>query len=708
MGRSETTFRPKLRSCDKQLAADPDCPFPVGVEYYRAPVPPQEFWDSDFARIREAGMRLVRSFTSWNWFEPQPGKFEFDDLDHIFELAAKHDLKMWIDITVATHMACPEWMLRKHPDMRIVWFDGRVQQDTAIPAAPQGAMTHNYDHPEWRQYAERFIRALVGRFKDHPNLQIWGTFDGVNLASGLLGPAYLPPYNDYTIAKYISWLEERYTLEQLNARLLRRYRTWQDVQPPRSNSAPVEMTLYRQFHYENVADLLGWMGDLIDQVDGKHEQRAHGAHWPRPWDELSSERIDGWGLAFPTNGILRDTAGMADTYYGFDWARAIGRDGRWWCEEIYSGPYGFGFLSAKENRTLPEELTTALWLSLVAGAAGALFWEYRPGYMSFDGPGLNLASLDGGSTVRLKAVTEAISQIDSIKDHLPLQVPWADVAIGYSGASHDMWTFAYAEEQFLEELRALYRVLWHSSIGADVVTPNMDWSRYKLVCLPNFAVLDDAAISKIREVMGQCPETSFIATGHFGSMSSKGHWSFHPPEGLVDLVSARLADFDTVTADDVRAGSKVLKSAYGEFAITAPSEYAILEPLGDSRAVAWLDGEVVAVETPDRRLTWWGMTPSRGLARSSLIKLFGSYGVESLFTFAGDPVVAFRRLSRQGGSLIFVFNLSEKTAHTQIKLGWRVEHLIDALSETAVDRAENGYVLDMAARSVKVLYSRDA
>ena len=70
---------------EKSRLGHPATPFPVGTEYYRAPMPPQDFWDEDFAAIRAAGMRIVRSFTYWNWMEPQPGRYELDDFDRFFE-----------------------------------------------------------------------------------------------------------------------------------------------------------------------------------------------------------------------------------------------------------------------------------------------------------------------------------------------------------------------------------------------------------------------------------------------------------------------------------------------------------------------------------------------------------------------------------------------------------------------------------------------
>ena len=63
-----------LRSHTKDLTPARECPFPIGIEYYRAPAPPTRFWDEDFARIKAAGMSIVRSFSPWNWIEPSPGR----------------------------------------------------------------------------------------------------------------------------------------------------------------------------------------------------------------------------------------------------------------------------------------------------------------------------------------------------------------------------------------------------------------------------------------------------------------------------------------------------------------------------------------------------------------------------------------------------------------------------------------------------------
>ena len=714
----------QLRSRDKALAQAFARPFPVGVEYYRPPVPPPQYWDEDFRRISAAGMSIVRVWYSWDWVETLPNHYEFDDLDRLFDLAAQHGLKVWVDTPLGTHMACPAWMLRSHPDMRIVRRDGSVQQNTTGAFAAHGAMTHNFDHPMWRVYVERYLRQFVPRYKDHQALGVWGTWDGIGYAGAWTAPEPYPPYNDYTIAKYKDWLYHNYTLDALNERLLRRYRSWEDVDAPRSKAAPVEMRLYLQFHRENMADHLGWMADLIDRLDGTHEQRSHGGSYPAPHHETVSPQIDSWGLSHHSSNRLTtdEPYSIACEAYGFQWCRAMGRNNRWWNEEIYGN--FVGGLHPTEKKTLGEESALYIWLTLIEGGAGAMFWQYRPEYMTYEAPGLNIAALDGEPTERLHAATATIAQIDRIAAHLPLAIPRADVAIAYSGPSDDAFDFNDHSVQFIQHHRALYRTLWAQSVAMDLVTPAMDWSEYALVYLPHFAVLDEVAIARLRGLLQATDGPHLVADGYFGTFAGKGHWSFKPPEGLSDLIDCRIADFDVVADFDVRAGKNVVQMECGTFALPAGTTYSILEPQGDTAPIATIGDEVVGVRSADGRFTWYGFALSAtassevpgqpgapapaGLVHDEVATtLLATAGVEPWFALTGDRVVAFRRRSRQGGSLIFALNVERRTAQVRVQPRWQISAARDLLRERDIPLGDGAFELILGFGEVAVIHCAD-
>ncbi|MCY4374107.1 MAG: beta-galactosidase [Spirochaetaceae bacterium] len=680
-------------------------PFPVGTEYYRAPMPPQEFWDRDFAAIRADGLRIVRTFSYWNWVEPSPGRFELDDFDRFFELAARHDLLVWFDLTLATHGACPDWLLREHPDIRQVKPDGTPLHPDSTNAMPQGRMIHCYDHPKWREYGERLLRTVVGRYRDHESLLIWGVWDGASFPT-TDGPV-CPCYCASTLARYAAWLERRYTLDELNERLHRRYRCWEDVAPARSSRNVVEMLLYRQFHVENLAETLRWQVRVIRELDDSHELRAHGANMPRPFDQACAGEVDSWGMSMPSNELLTgpDPLRIAERCFSFDWSRGIGRGGRWWNEEIYAGMSPAGVTWKPQSH--PAEVTSLLWLSLIHGAAGAMFWQYTPEYLSFEAPGYSLTAPDREPTGRLRAVRRALADIDRIAGHVPLQVPQPEVAILYDGPSSEIFLYNGEHQSYLDGLLGLYRTLWTHGIPADVITSGHDWSPYRVVWLPNTALLEAATVDRIAGAVARESGPFVVADGNLGSYAANGRFSYAPPEGLAELLGARVADYDRFTPG--RAGSGVLSGAFGHLVIREQTGYAVLEPAGDSRVLARLDGAAVGVERADRRLAWLALSPATafgGTAPASLVlPLLASRGVCPPVAMAGDRVVPLRRRSRTGRDLLFLFNPSLRHASARVTPSWPITRATDLIAarDGELEVAANGFDLAFGPASVRVV-----
>lgn len=677
--------------------------FLVGTEYYRAPMPPQEFWDKDFAAIRRCGMQIVRTFSYWNWIEPQQGRFELDDFDLFFELARKHDLLVWFDLTLSTHGAAPEWMMRKHPDMRVVSSEGHVAMGVPGNAAPQGMNYHCYDHPKWKEYGEEFLRTVVGRYRDSPNLLMWNVWDGISPQAAAPGC-----YCTHSLAAYREWLQQNFTLDQLNQRLLRRYRDWQDVQPPRGNAGLVEMLLWREFQYQDLKMKAKWQVSLVRSIDPKHEIRAHGGHWPQYWDEMCSEEFDSWGYSAPTNNVLTsdDPYRLSNIFVAADWSRSIGRGGRWWYEEIYSGmnPGGIEF----KRNTTPEEITFNMWLALARGATGVLFWQYRPEYFTYEAPGLNLVSLAGDPLPRLKAVTQTIREMSLLEDHLPLTIPKADLALVYHDKSHMMYEFGKGQDQYRDAILAFYRTFWQHNIPVDVITPKMDWSQYKIVCLPNTVLLDEQLAAKIAATVQNQQGTHVLADGLLGMNAASGRFSYAPPEGLSGSFGVKTLDYTRLTTDDIRRGQNKLRTENGSFEMTGESNYVGLSPSGKARAIAWYGDDVVGMESSDRRFTWITLSlatafenPTRDQLLLGLIKPFGiNEPVKSL----GDRVIIQRAKSKLGGWLLFLFNFERTDAQVELEPGWGFSAVEDLVGKRPLTVQKSRFAIEVPSRGVKLVY----
>lgn len=702
--------------------------YKVGVEYYRAPFPPMSMWDEDFATIRRAGLESVRTFSSWNWLNPEEGKIELDDFDRMFELAAKHGLKVIFDFTLSTHMACPDWMLRKHPDMRVVYSTGEIAQPFANSAGVQGGNRHCYDHPMWKTYSEEVLRTVVNRYKDHPAMGMWVVWDGPGIpgAGNDVSPGF-SCFCPHTVSKYKKWLKERFTLDSLSERLGRRYRTWKDVEAPQSKNLVMAGLLFRQFLYENVAKTLKWQVEIVRSIDKKHELHSHGFRYPQALDEGASQESDSWGFASHSTNLFNseDPYLYSNIAYASQWSRAVGKDNRWWYTEIYSGFYHGGMQYRKQ--TLPEDLAMCLWMGLIYGAEGAIFWQYRQEYGTHEAPGLNLVSPNGKPLPQLKAIEQAISSIKSLEvsAHLPLKISQAEVAIVHDSDNDILIEMENEKEQQWRFVKGIYRGFWESNVPVDLVTPKMDWSGYKLIFLPNLMLMTKSTINKIHRVIREQPETYLVADGILGTNAPTGRFSYNPPEGLTQLLGVEVLDYSRIDTLDLHEGRNIIQTIYGDYKIEKGCNYASLSPRNMTRAIAHFGKEVVGVQTHDRRFTYLaipigsslGGLPKPilkdlpyghafdGVAPKKLLESFMEMaGVSQPVLVKGDKVVVLERGSFKTGNLLFVLNLKSSRAKVQLQPQEEIHRAKDLFDGKELIIRDGAFEVEVSPRSLKVVH----
>ena len=242
----------------------------------------------------------------------------------------------------------------------------------------------------------------------------------------------------------------------------------------------------------------------------------------------------------------------------------------------------------------------------------------------------------------------------------------------------------------------------------DVVTPGMDWSAYKVVYLPNVALLDAPAIARIEDAMERHPEVHLVADGNFGSYTATGHYSYEPPEGLAAVIGAGVADYSMVNEKDIADGDNVLTTPYGSVPMTSECGYAVLKATGSTEPIATLGDRVVGVETAGRRLTWFGFSLSAAFgdvgSPELVLPLLDSFGISSPFTMKGDELTAMRRRSKLGGWLVFLFNLEPRQALTEVVLGWDATAATDLLEESPLILIDGSFSVDLDPGGMTVVH----
>ena len=58
-----------------------------GTQYYRSPTPLPEEWEGDLARMGEYNLDVIQIRINWQNNELREGKYQFDDVDKLMDLA---------------------------------------------------------------------------------------------------------------------------------------------------------------------------------------------------------------------------------------------------------------------------------------------------------------------------------------------------------------------------------------------------------------------------------------------------------------------------------------------------------------------------------------------------------------------------------------------------------------------------------------------
>src|ERR1700722_11524499 len=202
--------------------------FPYGAVYLRKSNPPAEDWARDHKTAAQVGMNTFRHWFLWSAIEVAPGKFDWADYDRMMDLAAANGLK----VVIAEFTTCaPEWAFRKYAAAKYKANDGTTQgSEIGASTVVGGFPGLCLDNPEAQAAAEKFLTALVERYRNHPALLGYDIWNENTLNGG--GARKLNCYCEGSKARLREWLKARYgSLEAMGKAWNRySYESWEDVE----------------------------------------------------------------------------------------------------------------------------------------------------------------------------------------------------------------------------------------------------------------------------------------------------------------------------------------------------------------------------------------------------------------------------------------------------------------------------------------------
>ncbi len=575
--------------------AHPTLPaFPYGAVYFRKSNPPKEDWERDYGTAAADGMNTFRHWFLWSAIEIAPGVYDWDDYDRQLDLAARHGIK-----TVIAEMitAAPEWAYRVHAGARQQTRDGRIVHSTVGASTVAGGFPGLcLDHTEYRSAAERFLRSLAGRYKDHPGL---GAYDVWNECGYGPDTCYCPS----TAEAFRAWLRERYGDLRTLARTWHRHSLaeWEDVQPPRHMGAYPDVLDWLEFRQDHAYAQMRWRADAIRSVDPAHPITAHGVAGTIL--SAASRGTDDWRAAREAEsyGFTWVASRKGDEpwkqFHAVDLVRAASRGKRFWHSEAQAGPLWMqpqviGRPRDDGRISQPEDVRYWNLVSFMGGATGLLYPRWRP---LLDGPlwgAFGAYGMDGERTPRSEMAGHIARWADAPEQaHLWRSRPVrGEVGIVYAPETQ---IFCYAQQEntdlYTRAMWGAYRGFFDANIQADWVHID-DIADYRILYVPYPVMLSQRSAGALQGwvaaggtlVSEGCP-AYFGDRGHVGTVQPNYGLDalFGVRESYVEFTPDILGDL-RVLVGGASVWGGILLQAYAETTGTAIGWYA--------------DGQVAAVD----------------------------------------------------------------------------------------------------------------
>jgi beta-galactosidase len=206
---------------------------------------------TDLDLMVEAGFNVIRVGESvWSTWEPENGRFDLDWLGPVLDGAHRRGIAAVLGTPT---YAVPPWLARQYPEIagergtgrRIGWG---ARQET------------DFTHPAFRFHAERVIRAVVGRYADHPAV-IGFQVDNEPGNELLHNHGVFQRFVDHLRATYgdVESLNRAWGLVYWSHRLS----TWADLWTPDGNAQPQYDLAWRRFQALQTAEFIHWQAGIV-------------------------------------------------------------------------------------------------------------------------------------------------------------------------------------------------------------------------------------------------------------------------------------------------------------------------------------------------------------------------------------------------------------------------------------------------------------
>jgi beta-galactosidase GanA len=541
--------------------------FIYGTEFFRPPNPPRALRHEMLKVIaNEYKFNIIRIYCSWVYLNPEPEKFDFTEIEEVLDDCDQLGLKVLMGAVIEE---APYWLEAEHPEARFVDALGAPQRlQTASINMSGGWPSLCMDWAPVREAAENFLRKLATVVSRHSSMYAYDVWNEPHLEpSG--GREFnastdqkLYCYCEKTIASFQSWLKQRYgTLEKLSEAWVRRYPSWDVIDPPRGPGSYIDWVDWRRFMIQRSTEEMRFRVKTLRAVDTRSILESHvfsqAAILP-----LALQAINPWRLA-----ELMETWGLSyfprwqesPIYFGaaqIELTRAAAAGKPFWITELQGGHGSNGIRGSRQMR--PRDIRLWNWMLVAMGGKGIIYWCYLTEATGTESTGFGLVERDGSASERVLEAAQdhrlIQAQWEIIKDYKPN--PEVAVLVDIDNA---LLTFAMSgkEDASTKSFAGYYKALWNSDVLVDFVEPQSlrDDDKYRVIIAPWHLIGKKDTCDHLRRFV-EGGGTLFLETGFASYDEHMVYNPIVPAFGLADAFGYREQESLYMMQDDGRDNPK--------------------------------------------------------------------------------------------------------------------------------------------------------
>jgi beta-galactosidase len=586
--------------------------FTFGVDYYPEQWP-EERWAEDARLMAEAGVNVVRlAEFAWGFLEPSPGSFDFDWLDRAIEILHPHGIRVVLGTPTAS---APPWVMTMLPDAYKVNEHGhRLTYGNRCEFCPS--------HAGYRERGLLITRALADHYAEHPAVIGWQIDNELN------GRCYCSTCQ----INFQHWLKNRYgTLKALNAAWgtafwSHVYTEWSQIPVPLETGGVPNPGLdldFRRFMSDTFACFQQEQVDILRQTCPTrfitHNFMGFGFDQINYFDLAKSLDFVSWDNYPLTGWHLAREADPAYLALGHDTTRGF-KGKPFWVMEQQSGSGGWQTVGVTPR---PGEMRLWTYQAIAHGADAIVYFRWRTARFGTEQYWHGVLDHHGKPGRRYEELKAIGAELKLAGDRFIGAENRNRVAMILSYDTR--WAFQnqpnHKDFNYSAFFTSYYKALHSRNIGVDIVPPNADLSRYRLVIAPALYVLPQETADHLRSFVQN--GGMLITTARTGVKDeSNAVVNSFLPGLLADVCGVEVDEYDVQPSD-----------------LTVPLELALPGRTTQSaRARLWFD-----------------------VLRTTTSQAIGTYQGEY---FSGHPAITLNHFGE--GQALYVGTLGEDALHDSL------------------------------------------